>query len=72
MKNINVFTAELPSITVLEESLTNAEGLLFTPLTENQWSNLGLSTEQQVTDLGNGYRIDFTYAGKDIPKPQIK
>jgi DNA recombination-dependent growth factor C len=72
MKNINVFAAELPTITALEESLNNAEGLLFTPLTDNQWSNLGLSTNNQLTDLGNGYRIDFIYASKDIPKPQIK
>jgi hypothetical protein len=72
MKNIHVFAAQLPSLTVLEETLNNEDGLFFTPLTDNQWSKLGLSNERQLTSLGNGYRIDFTYAGKDIPKTQIK
>lgn len=72
MKNINVFAAQLPALSVLEESLSNAEGLLFTPLTDSQWSKLGLNSEQQLVSLENGYRIDFTFAGKDIPKPQIK
>ena len=72
MKNIQVFAATLPTITVLEETLMNAEGLLFTPLTDSQWSKLGLNPEQQLVSLENGYRIDFTFAGKDIPKPQIK
>ena len=72
MKNINVFAAQLPTITALEESINNTEGLMFSPLTDSQWSKLGLNSAQQVVSLGNGYRIDFTYAGKDIPKPQIK
>ena len=72
MKNIHVFAAQLPALTVLEETLNNEEGLLFTPLTESQWSKLGLNPEQQLVSLENGYRIDFTFAGKDIPKPQIK
>jgi len=72
MKNINVFAAQLPSMSVLEDSLNGAEGLLFTPLTDSQWSKLGLNNDQQLVKLANGYRIDFTFAAKDIPKPQIK
>lgn len=72
MKSIQVFSAVLPTITALEETLNNAEGLLFQPLTESQWSKIGLNQDQQLVDLNNGYRIDFIYAYKDIPKPEIE
>jgi hypothetical protein len=72
MKNIHVFAAKLPAIDFIEEAINNDDGLLFTPLTDNQWSKLGLSVGQQLVSLGNGYRVDFTYASRDIPKPQIK
>jgi DNA recombination-dependent growth factor C len=72
MKNINVFAAQLPTITALEEAINTMTGLSFVPLTDSQWSNLGFNSLQQVVSLENGYRIDFIYASKDIPKPQIK
>jgi DNA recombination-dependent growth factor C len=72
MKNINVFAAQLPTITVLEEAINTMTGLSFVPLTDSQWSNLGFNPLQQVVSLENGYRVDFIYASKDIPKPQIK
>lgn len=72
MKNINVFSVRLPNITALEVALNNEKGLFFTPLTDNQWTKIGFSSEQQLVSLENGYRIDFTFAGKDIPKPQIR
>ena len=71
MKNIHVFAVALPSIYVLETKLAEAEGLLFSPLTDSQWSKLGLSPKSQLTSLDNGYRIDFVFSSKDMPKPQI-
>lgn len=71
MKNIHVFAAKLPNFYELETKMTEVEGLLFSPLTDNQWSKLGLDPKQQMTSLENGYRIDFIYANKDLPKAQI-
>lgn len=71
MKNIHVFAAKLPSFYELETKIAESEGLLFSPLTDSQWSKLGLYPKQQMTSLENGYRIDFIYANKDLPKAQI-
>lgn len=71
MKNIHVFAAKLPNFYELETKMTEVEGLLLSPLTDNQWSKLGLDPKQQMTSLENGYRIDFIYANKDLPKAQI-
>lgn len=72
MKNINVFAAELPSLNVLVEKINQADGITFSPLTESQWSTIGLNPESKLTNLENGYRIDFIFSSKDIPKAQIK
>jgi len=71
MKSIQVFSAVLPTIAALEEIFNSAEGLLFQTLTESQWSKLGLNPDQQLVKLENGYRIDFIYCAKEIPKPEI-
>ena len=71
MKNIHVFAAELPSISVLESKVAEEQGVIFTPLTDSQWSNLGFKVERQFVALDNGYRIDFTYSAKDYPKAQV-
>lgn len=71
MKNIHVFAAELPSISVLESKVAEDQGVVFTPLTDSQWSDLGFKVERQFVALDNGYRIDFTYSAKDYPKAQV-
>ncbi len=71
MKNIHVFAAELPSITVLESKVAEDQGVIFTPLTDSQWSNLGFKVNRQFIALNNGYRIDFTFSYKEHPKAQI-
>lgn len=71
MKNIHVFAAELPGISVLESKVAEEQGVIFTPLTDSQWSNLGFKVERQFVALDNGYRIDFTYSAKDYPKAQV-
>lgn len=71
MKNIHVFAAELPDISVLESKVAEEQGVVFIPLTDNQWSNLGFKVERQFVALDNGYRIDFTYSAKDYPKAQV-
>jgi DNA recombination-dependent growth factor C len=71
MKNIHVFAAELPSISVLESKVAEEQGVIFTPLTDSQWSDLGFKVERQFVALDNGYRIDFTYSAKDYPKAQV-
>ncbi len=71
MKNIQVFTAELPEVSVLESKVEEEQGVIFTPLTDSQWSNLGFKAERQFAALENGYRIDFTYSAKDYPKAQV-
>lgn len=71
MKNIHVFSAELPEISVLESKVADDQGVIFTPLTDSQWSDLGFKVERQFVALSNGYRIDFTYSAKDYPKAQI-
>lgn len=71
MKNIHVFAAELPSISVLESKVAEEQGVIFTPLTDSQWSELGFKVDRQFVALDNGYRIDFTYSAKDYPKAQV-
>ncbi|PLT26721.1 hypothetical protein CXF89_03965 [Pseudoalteromonas sp. MelDa3] len=71
MKNIHVFAAELPGISVLESKVEEEQGVIFTTLTDNQWSNLGFKVDRQFVALDNGYRIDFTYSAKDYPRAQI-
>ena len=71
MKNIHVFAAELPSISVLETKVAEDQGVIFTPLTDSQWSDLGFKVDRQFVALDNGYRIDFTYSAKDYPKAQV-
>lgn len=71
MKNIQVFAAELPEVSVLESKVEEEQGVIFTPLTDSQWSNLGFKAERQFVALENGYRIDFTYSSKDYPKAQV-
>lgn len=71
MKNIHVFAAELPSISALESKVEEEQGVIFTTLTDNQWSNLGFKVDRQFVALDNGYRIDFTYSAKDYPRAQI-
>jgi len=71
MKNIHVFAAELPSISALESKVEEEQGVIFTTLTDNQWSNLGFKVDRQFVALDNGYRIDFTYSAKDYPKAQV-
>lgn len=71
MKNIHVFAAELPGISVLESKVEEDQGVIFTALTDNQWSNLGFKVSRQFVALENGYRIDFTYSAKDYPKAQV-
>jgi len=71
MKNIHVFSAELPEISVLESKVADDQGVIFTPLTDSQWSDLGFKVERQFVALDNGYRIDFTYSAKDYPKAQV-
>lgn len=71
MKNIHVFAAELPGISVLESKVEEEQGVIFTSLTDNQWSNLGFKVDRQFVALDNGYRIDFTYSAKDYPKAQV-
>jgi DNA recombination-dependent growth factor C len=72
MKNIQVFAAELPEVSVLESKVEEEQGVIFTPLTDNQWSNLGFQAGRQFVALENGYRIDFTYSRKDYPGPQVR
>lgn len=72
MKNIQVFAAELPEVSVLESKVEEEQGVIFTPLTDNQWSNLGFKAGRQFVALENGYRIDFTYSRKDYPGPQVQ
>lgn len=71
MKNIHVFSAELPEISVLESKVADDQGVIFTPLTDSQWSDLGFKVDRQFVALDNGYRIDFTYSAKDYPKAQV-
>ena len=71
MKNIHVFAAELPSISALESKVEEEQGVIFTTLTDNHWSNLGFKVDRQFVALDNGYRIDFTYSAKDYPRAQI-
>lgn len=71
MKNIHVFAAELPSYNSIGELLSNAEGLVFNPLTENQWSKLGLDPKFTLTQLSNGYKVNFKYSSKELPAQQI-
>lgn len=71
MKSIHVFAAELPGISVLESKVEEEQGVIFTALTDNQWSNLGFKVSRQFVALENGYRIDFTYSAKDYPKVQV-
>ena len=71
MKNIHAFAAELPSISVLESKVAEEQGVIFTPLTDSQWSELGFKVDRQFVALDNGYRIDFTYSAKDYPKAQV-
>lgn len=72
MKNINVFAAELPTLNVLSEKISQSEGTTFKPLTDSQWSTIGLNPERKLISLENGYRIDFVFSSKDLPRPQIK
>lgn len=72
MKNIHVFQAELPTLTILEQKLAEAEGMLFTPLLENQASKFGFYPEEPLVNLSNGYKINFVYSWKKLPLPAIR
>lgn len=71
MKNIHVFQAELPVIAVIEEKLHQEEGVLFSPLLENQASKFGIHPDRSIVKLENGYKINFAYSWKKLPKTAI-
>lgn len=72
MKNIQVFKTQLSDISDLELFISEAPGLLFTPLTDNQWGKIGFAPSNTLTKLSNGYRIDFISSSKPMPKDEIK
>lgn len=71
MKNIHVFQAELPVIAVIEEKIAQEEGLMFSPLLESQSSKLGLNPDEPIVTLENGYKINFVYSWKKIPRTLV-
>lgn len=72
MKNIHVFATELPSLSDIEQKLSGAEGMLFSPLLENQSSKFGFNPESTFVALDNGYKINFVFSFKKLPKEAIK
>ncbi len=73
MKNIHVFSAELPTLAELEEKLAIEEnqGVLFAPLLENQPAKFGFNPEYPLEKLSNGYKLNFVYSWKRLPKLAI-
>jgi DNA recombination-dependent growth factor C len=71
MKNIQVFQAELPVIAVIEEKITQEEGLMFSPLLESQSAKLGLNPNDPIVKLENGYKINFVFSWKKLPKASL-
>jgi recombination associated protein RdgC len=71
MKNIQVFQAELPVIAVIEEKITQEEGLMFSPLLESQSAKLGLNPNDPIVKLENGYKINFVFSWKNLPKKSL-
>jgi DNA recombination-dependent growth factor C len=71
MKNIHVFAVELPTFVMLEQKITEAEGMLFSPLLPNQSAKFGFHSEEPLIKLSNGYKINFTYSWKKLPLSAI-
>jgi len=71
MKNIHVFATELPALTILEQKITEAEGMLFSPLLENQSAKFGFHPDEPLIKLGNGYKINFVFSWKKLPMSAI-
>jgi DNA recombination-dependent growth factor C len=71
MKNIHVFAVELPKFVMLEQKITEAEGMLFSPLLPNQSAKFGFHSEEPLIKLSNGYKINFTYSWKKLPLSAI-
>ena len=71
MKNIHVFQTELPVIAVIEELVSQEEGLMFSPLLDSQSSKFGLNPEGPIVALENGYKINFVYSWKKLPRHLI-
>lgn len=72
MKNVHVFSAVLPVIAVLEEKIQEAKGMMFTPLLENQEAKLGFFADAPIQKLDNGYKINFIYSWKKLPRKLIR
>jgi DNA recombination-dependent growth factor C len=66
-----VFQAELPVIAVIEEKITQEEGLMFSPLLESQSAKLGLNPNDPIVKLENGYKINFVFSWKNLPKASL-
>jgi DNA recombination-dependent growth factor C len=67
MKNIHVFSAELPVLSYVEQILGEAEGMLFAPLLENQASKFGFNPNEPLVKLSNGYKLNFVFSWKKLP-----
>ena len=72
MKNIQVFAVALPELTALAHKINKAEGMMFTPLLENQEAKMGFSPETPIQELSNGYKINFTFSWKKLPRQLIR
>lgn len=72
MKNIHVFAVELPTLAELEQKLTEAEGMMFSPLLPNQAAKFGFNSDEPLIALSNGYKLNFVYSWKKLPLSAIR
>tara|TARA_R110001583_G_scaffold21308_3_gene80844 strand:- start:5405 stop:6559 length:1155 start_codon:yes stop_codon:yes gene_type:complete len=72
MKNIHVFAVALPTLAILEQKITEAEGMLFSPLLPNQPAKFGFNANEPIVELSNGYKLNFTHSWKKLPVSAIK
>ena len=72
MKNIHVFAVELPTLAELEQKLTEAEGMMFSPLLPNQAAKFGFKSDEPLIALSNGYKLNFVYSWKKLPLSAIR
>lgn len=69
--NLSIFSSPLPDYLNAAVAVSEAEGLMFTPCTENQMSSFGLDPKEPLTKLAIGYRFNFILAEREISKKAL-
>ena len=72
MKNIHVFAAILPTINTFQDELSQSLGMSFIPCTNSQASSFGFAANSALVKLENGYKINFSYSFKKLPKGALQ